>query len=173
MVVTLDVRNESTTKRLYRHSTLENLANCICDGEQVEGDVEVSLLFCDDDYMSGLNRDYRGKCGPTDVLSFEQQGPVIPGGRVLGDIVISLETAARNCGNDRTLMRNEIDLLLCHGLLHLLGYDHATKPDREIMTRKQATYLGVPEDTAWNFGSKANSAATTQSSHKGTTARGR
>jgi len=155
MAASLAVRNASVRRGLVRNGTLERLAGRICTGEAVPGNVEISLLFCDDDDMTALNRRYRRKNAPTDVLSFEQDGPgEAAGARTLGDIVISLETAERNCGGDRRLIKREIELLFCHGLLHLLGYDHGTRAERAEMTQKQAQYLGTSELEAWQFGPK-------------------
>lgn len=154
MTAVLELRNESSTKRLLRRDALERLANRICDGEQVDHDVSISVLFCDDDYMARLNESYLDKKGATDVLSFEQTGPETDGPEVLGDIVISLQTAARNCRKDRARMRREVDLLFCHGLLHLLGYDHATQRDKKRMIGKQAEYLEISNEAAWGFGPK-------------------
>lgn len=154
MSVTLGVRNESVRKQPVRRDRLKQLATRICEGESVKGDVEVSVLFCDDPAIAELNRKYGDDSRPTDVLSFEQ--PAQPGGvgRVLGDIVISLETAERNSGGERRRFRGEVELLFCHGLLHLLGYDHATMRDRTRMQQRQAMYLGLSEQAAWEFGSK-------------------
>ncbi len=146
MPATLRLRNISSTKRLVRRDALEHLANRICLGENINTEAEISLLLCDDELISRLNRQYRDEDAPTDVLSFEQDGP---GGRILGDVVISLETALRQCDQDRVRARREVDLLFCHGLLHLLGYDHSTRTERETMTRKQAQYLGLSEHAAW------------------------
>ena len=146
MPATLRLRNISSTKRLVRREALEHLANRICAGENIDTATEISLLLCDDEFIGRLNRQYRGEEGSTDVLSFEQDGP---GGRILGDVAISLETVLRQCDQDRMLARKEVDLLLCHGLLHLLGYDHSTRAERETMARKQAQYLGVSEQAAW------------------------
>lgn len=156
MAASLAVRNASVRRGLVRFGVLERLAERICEGEAVHGDVEISVLFCDDDDMTALNRRYRRKNAPTDVLSFEQNGPgEADGARTLGDIVISLETAERNCGSDRGLMKREVELLFCHGLLHLLGYDHGTRAERAEMVQKQAQYLGTSEVEAWQFGPKA------------------
>lgn len=152
MGVTLDIRNVSDRKRLYRRAALCRLAEKVCGGEGLEGDTELSLLFCDNDFMRALNKDFRNSNRPTDVLSFEQDRNHYPGPQVLGDIVISLETAESNCQGDRTLMREEVCMLFCHGLLHLLGYDHATTKERTVMTGKQAQYLGISDDAAWRFG---------------------
>jgi probable rRNA maturation factor len=120
MPAAVALRNDSVRRAWVARGALARLANRICEGERVKGDIEVSVLFCDDGTMTALNRRYRRKNKPTDVLSFEQErngaGP-----EALGDIVISLETAERNCGGDRILMRREVELLFCHGLLHLLG----------------------------------------------------
>jgi probable rRNA maturation factor len=82
----------------------------------------VALVLTGDRMVQDLNRRYRGKDKPTDVLSFEGPG----GEHGLGDIVISVETAAANArGLGRTLPQ-ELDVLALHGFLHLLGYDHET-----------------------------------------------
>ncbi len=116
--------------------------------------VEVSVLFCDDPFMQSLNKEYRNVNRPTDVLSFEQPPVESADSRMLGDIVISLETVEHNCMEDREGMRQEVYLLFCHGLLHLLGYDHGTNRERKIMQAKQALYLGVDPSDAWDFGPK-------------------
>ena len=156
MTVHLDVRNESTRKRLYRRDALRRLAERACEGEGVGGAVELSLLLCDDAFIRELNETYRRKKRSTDVLSFAQSGhaePRVPrayhGARVLGDIVISLEMADRNCGGDRRAMRDEVRLLFCHGLLHLLGYKHASAGGQKRMVEKQAQYLGISTEAAW------------------------
>jgi len=146
----LDIQNNSPLKRLYRHRDLVELGEAICEGEGINVDMEVSLLFCDDPFIQELNLQYRGKDEPTDVLSFQQERLEHEGLIVLGDIVISLETVQRFCNNDRAAMRDEIRLLFCHGLLHLLGCTHKKKSDREIMVSKQARYLGIEVDQAWH-----------------------
>ncbi len=153
MTVRLSVQHESAQKYLYRRDVLQRLASRICDGEGVDAaEIEVSVLFCDDSRIRELNRDYRNKNKATDVLSFEQEAGPIPGVRLLGDIVISLETVAGRNGGDRAKMRDDVRLLLCHGMLHLLGYDHATTAERRRMTEKQAQYLGVNNAAAWRTG---------------------
>jgi probable rRNA maturation factor len=83
---------------------------------------EVALLLTGDRAVRVLNRRYRGKDKPTDVLSFPG-----PGGEAgLGDIAISVETAARNAREHGRTLPQELDILALHGFLHLLGYDHET-----------------------------------------------
>jgi probable rRNA maturation factor len=154
MAADLRIRNESTRKRMYRSDVLTRLANRILEAESIHEASEVSILFCDDPFMTELNKEYRDMNRSTDVLSFEQER--IPGQtpQVLGDIIISLETVESNCHGESDMMRDEVRMLVCHGLLHLLGYDHGTEKEKMIMHRKQAEYLGVSEDVAWDFGPK-------------------
>ena len=91
---------------------------------------ELSILFCDDVFIQALNRDYRGKDKPTDVLSFsaiEEQGRFLVGDS-LGDLVISLPTAAVQAKRYRVSLEREILRLAIHGMLHLFGYDHEKVP---------------------------------------------
>ncbi len=88
-------------------------------------DAELSVVLCDDDFIAVLNRDYRGKDAPTDVLSFPQ-GDELSGEVVLGDAIISLPTAARQAAERGHTVMQELRVLLVHGLMHLLGHDHMT-----------------------------------------------
>ena len=97
-------------------------------------DAELSVLLVSDPAIRVLNRVHRGQDRPTDVLSFplgETPGPGTP--RLLGDVVISLPTAARQAKSRSRALFPEARFLLAHGLLHLLGYDHATKPQKRRM----------------------------------------
>ena len=103
------------------------------------GDHELSVSLVGDDEMRRLNRDYRGKDRATDVLSFSlregEHGGVT---RALGDVVISLDTAARQARELRATLESEVDRLLVHGILHLAGYDHEVSPNEERrMKRKE------------------------------------
>jgi len=109
------------------------------------GDPEISLVLCDDAFIQALNAQHRGKDRPTDVLSFAQDDPA-----VLGDIVISLPTAARQAAAAGWAFESEIALLAVHGLLHLLGYDDETEAGAWEMQAKtesalRAVGIAVPE----------------------------
>ncbi len=91
-------------------------------GETLGASGEISVVLAGDRLLQRLNRDYRGRDRPTDVLSFPGDGE--SGG--LGDIVISVETAARNARALGRSLPQELDVLALHGLLHVLGYDHET-----------------------------------------------
>lgn len=107
------------------------------------GDSELSILLTNDRLIHEINRDHRGKDKPTDVLSFPQSefsAPLRPkrGFRldVLGDVVISLDTAERAALARKRSLREEVRFLLAHGILHLVGYDHATPVEKEVMTKR-------------------------------------
>jgi probable rRNA maturation factor len=88
-------------------------------------DAELSVLLVTDAEMQRLNRDWRGKDRPTDVLAFAQRegGGATPE-NLLGDVVISVDTARRQARSGRRPLGREAERLLVHGLLHLLGWDH-------------------------------------------------
>jgi probable rRNA maturation factor len=101
---------------------------------------EVSLLLTDDAEIHVLNRDYRGKDRPTDVLAFAYDEAVgAAGPRPLGDIVISVERARAQARSRRVTLESELELLVVHGALHLLGYDHAKPAEaRRMRARTRA-----------------------------------
>ena len=146
--VRVDVRNESCRNGLVRRDVLTRIAERVLTGERGPTRSAISVLLCDDAEIASLNRQFRNVAKSTDVLSFEQDGMAGPE-RVLGDIVISLETVERRNAADAPAMRAEAKLLFCHGLLHLLGYDHGTPEARKTMIAKQALYLGITEEAAW------------------------
>ena len=108
-------------------------------------DVEVSIVFCDNAFIHPLNRDYRGKDRPTDVLSFAQrEGDFAnPEDPVLGDVIISLEQTEQQAQERGVPLSQELSLLLVHGLLHLLGYDHIDDADAKVMASKEKELLNA------------------------------
>lgn len=104
---------------------------------------ELSLSVVGDRQMRELNRDWRGKDRPTDVLSFPSGAPRVRGQRwPIGDLVISLETARRAAVEHGERLPRELDRYLAHGLLHLLGHDHLRPADARRMARAEARLLG-------------------------------
>lgn len=106
-------------------------------------DKELSILFTDDEHMAALNRQYRDKEGPTDVLSFSMMED--PEGDLplfetvmLGDVVVSVDTALRDAEELEQPFERTLDRLLIHGILHLLGYDHEKSGhDAMLMTKEE------------------------------------
>jgi probable rRNA maturation factor len=98
---------------------------------------ELSVLLTGDAQIHELNREHLGKDRPTDVLAFPLDGldsEAKLGERLLGDVVISLETAARQAQGRRRELIAEVRFLLAHGLLHLVGYDHASADEKRQMS---------------------------------------
>ncbi|HEY5949638.1 MAG TPA: rRNA maturation RNase YbeY [Kofleriaceae bacterium] len=98
-------------------------------------DLEVALRLCDDATIRELNRDYRSKNRPTDVLAFAQREAATADFALLGDIVISVETAKRQAKHG---LYAELLHLASHGLCHLLGYDHRDDEEERVMNERAA-----------------------------------
>ena len=103
------------------------------------GDSELSVSLVRDDEIRDLNRRYRHKDRPTDVLAFPlREGAYAGVGNALGDVVISLETARRQAREHADALVDEVDRLLVHGILHLVGYDHEiSRREERRMRRKE------------------------------------
>lgn len=103
---------------------------------------QLSMVFCDDSAIQDLNKEYRGKDEPTDVLSFPMElENFVPEIRMLGDIVISMDTAKRQAEEFGHSVMAEIVILMIHGILHLHGYDHIEEEDCKIMRPREAEIL--------------------------------
>lgn len=122
-----------------------DVVNIILEKEGYDKEAEVSLVFMDDSGIRELNRKYRRVDSPTDVLSFAmQEGPSMPGGEaepVLGDVVISLETACRQAEEYGHGFDREVAYLTVHGVLHLLGYDHENEADKKSMREREEAVM--------------------------------
>ena len=108
-------------------------------------DAELSILLCDDETIRLLNRRYRKKNRATDVLAFpmNEGSDPSPNPGLLGDVVISIPTATRQANErDRPIIQ-EVTFLLAHGLLHLIGYDHATPREELEMTVRTEELLAA------------------------------
>lgn len=123
-------------------------------------DAEVSVSFVSNNEIKNLNKIYRDKDSVTDVLSFPLTGSdgtteinQETGAVLLGDIVISLETAVKQAANFGHSLEREIGFLTVHSMLHLLGYDHETSLlDQRIMREKEESVLeklGISRDTTF------------------------
>jgi probable rRNA maturation factor len=101
---------------------------------------EVAVVLAGDGLLRRLNREFRGKDRPTDVLSFPGEG----GEGGLGDIVISVPTASRNARRQGHGVLRELDVLALHGFLHVLGFDHETDDgEMERLEQRLRRQLGV------------------------------
>lgn len=130
---------------------LYELATFVLNREGKPDNTEVSITFVTDEVIAELNEHYRGKVGPTDVLSFECDGidedldgfdfPDAEETFALGDIIIATDVAMRQTREFGTTFQEEVSLLLVHGLLHLCGYDHIEDDEAEVMEAREAELL--------------------------------
>ena len=111
-------------------------------------DLEATILLTDDAAVRELNRTWRGKDNPTNVLSFPADMPAPPGEpRHLGDIALAYETLSREAESSGKTVSNHMTHLVVHGVLHLLGYDHEDDAEAELMEAREVAALealGVP-----------------------------
>lgn len=137
------------------------LARLVLEEERVLGEVELSVLFVDEPTIAELNARYLGGDGPTDVLAFPidddvppgrqpdqgGRGPGAPAGEadepptLLGDVVVCPTVARRQATERGVALDDEVALLVVHGVLHLLDYDHAETDERLVMERRQQELL--------------------------------
>lgn len=105
-------------------------------------DADLTLVLTDDSHIQALNREFLGHDTPTDVLSFpaDESDPET-GRHYLGDVIISLPRAIEQAGERGHAVESEAQLLVVHGVLHLLGHDHAGKQEKTAMWAAQATIL--------------------------------
>ena len=122
----------------YRH-----LAQHALWASALQGEIELGLLFVSEAEMSALNRQHMDEDGPTDVLSFpiDDQDTPGPGPRLLGDIVICPAVAARYAVEHQRSFDDELALLVVHGILHVLGMDHAHPAEEAAMQARQRDLL--------------------------------
>jgi probable rRNA maturation factor len=123
------------------------LARSVLEAEGVRGDVELSLLFVDEPTITGLNRRFRDADGPTDVLAFPIDGPgaaaPLSGQAplLLGDVVVCPAVAERQAPEHTGTYDDELALLVVHGVLHVLGHDHAEADEAAQMQARERELL--------------------------------
>lgn len=131
---------ESKTK--FPAKLLERAAKAALEHQSASPDSDLTIVLTDDEQIRGLNRDYLGIDAPTDVLSFPatEKDPET-GSPYLGDILISVPYAARSAAKAGHPLEAEMQLLVVHGVLHLLGHDHAKVREKARMWKAQAEIL--------------------------------
>jgi len=142
----IDETNEVTNELMQE---IQKLLQFALEYEGVDGEVEMSVSFVDDERIHEINREYRNKDRATDVISFAMEemgegeieiiGADFP--RTLGDIVISVPTTKSQAEEYGHSFKRELGFLAVHGCLHLLGYDHMTEEEEKIMFTKQKDIL--------------------------------
>lgn len=122
----------------------ERLGAFVLEMEEVPATAELSVAIVDVEEMAHLNERYRGVPGPTDVLSFGCDDPCPAGSDepiTLGDVIIAPEVAERQAAELGSTVEAELNLLLVHGVLHLLGYDHEADADATVMQARERALL--------------------------------
>jgi probable rRNA maturation factor len=129
----------------------ERLAHFVLRMEEAPDAVELSVAVVGIDEIARLNEAFRGVEGPTDVLSFgcDEPCPVDSDEPIaIGDVVIAPEVAETQAAELGTTVESELDLLLVHGVLHLLGYDHISDEDASVMQARERVLLAAWTDAA-------------------------
>ncbi|MGM9927622.1 MAG: rRNA maturation RNase YbeY [Bacillus sp. (in: firmicutes)] len=145
----IDYIDETNEVKEQETQLIEQLLQFAAKAEGIEEDCEISITFVDNDSIREINREYRGKDTPTDVISFaleemgEDEIEIIGGDmpRVLGDIIISIDRTKEQAEEYGHSFERELGFLALHGFLHLLGYDHIEKEDEIVMFTKQKDIL--------------------------------
>lgn len=123
------------TQLTIDENIFDRVNKVVKENEKISDEKVINLMLTDSEQIQALNKKFRGNDKRTDVLSFPSELDFIPD---LGDIIIDVEIANMQKG-DRTLQQ-ELQFLYLHGLLHLLGYDHLAKKEKEIMKSKEIKY---------------------------------
>lgn len=131
---------------------MRRLANAVLHGERLPDNASVSLNFVSDATMAALNQAHMGRRGPTDVLSFpiealspglvpevDPEGPPL----LLGDVVICPAQVRRQAAAAEVPFPDEMALMVVHGMLHLLGYDHEADDEAEVMEQRERELLAL------------------------------
>jgi probable rRNA maturation factor len=123
-----------------RMISLKNLARGILKDFGEKG--EVNIVLISDDYMRRLNQRFARRKGSTDVLSFSFREDKAPEGNkeFLGEVYVSVDKARRQAQRYKVSLRQELERLVVHGMLHLLGYDHKLSRDKQRMREKEEEY---------------------------------
>lgn len=143
----ISVRADRAYRRHIEPGRLKEAARLTLAHENVSGRVELTIAITGDDQVRALNRQYRGVDSPTDVLAFDQataeaRFAAVPGAPAyLGDVIISYPRADMQASSGGHSAMDELLLLVVHGVLHLLGHDHATRGQKRKMWAAQENVL--------------------------------
>ena len=151
-IVFTDDRSDPSLSDPVDIARLVELATATLAAEGFPDGTEVTLALVDESAMAGLNESHMGKAGPTDVLSFPLESltpgsvpDAVPNGPplLLGDVFICPAVVANNAQLAQVRFADEMALMVVHGLLHLLGYDHVVDSEAEQMEQRERDLLAV------------------------------
>lgn len=149
MTLLIDFIDETETVSDEQTQLVQNILNFAAEQEGIEDESEVSVTFVTNERIQEINREYRSKDQPTDVISFaleelgEDEVEIIGAGipRVLGDIIISIDRTKEQAEEYNHSVSRELGFLALHGFLHLLGYDHMEEEEEKKMFKRQKDIL--------------------------------
>jgi probable rRNA maturation factor len=131
MKLELEIQKVSVCQDVPAEVDFSLWARAALEGRRERAELVIRLV--DEDEIAALNRDYRGKDGPTNVLSFPFEAPPPVQSDLIGDLVICAPIVAREAAQQGKVLRGHWAHIVVHGVLHLLGYDHLSKAEAEIM----------------------------------------
>ncbi|WP_026105125.1 rRNA maturation RNase YbeY [Halalkalibacterium ligniniphilum] len=149
MKLEIDMIDETGTLTESDEVLIRQILETAATVEGLDGELELSISFVDDQQIQEINREYRGKDAPTDVISFalnemgEDELDIIDADtpNVLGDIIISIPRTHEQAEEYGHSFHRELGFLVVHGFLHLLGYDHMTEEEEKEMFSRQEDIL--------------------------------
>ncbi|WP_409301749.1 rRNA maturation RNase YbeY [Peribacillus sp. SCS-155] len=149
MILEIDFIDETNNVTDEAINLVDSLLQFAAEKEQIDAGSELSVTFVTNERIQEINKEYREKDAPTDVISFameemgEEETEIIGADmpRVLGDIIISIERTREQAEEYGHSFERELGFLALHGFLHLLGYDHMNEEDEQEMFKKQKDIL--------------------------------
>lgn len=126
---------EETAEFPFDKKIFEKIENLIFNENKKEG--ELSFIFCSDEYLLKMNKEYLQHDFYTDVITFDYTETDI----ISGDVFISADRIKENAENYKTTFENELQRVMIHGVLHLVGYNDKTEEEQKEMTKKENQYL--------------------------------
>lgn len=144
MTLKVDVMSDVPWPSRMTQRTFHSLILWVLEVEGASGDWEVTLIFTSDDIIQDMHRDFMGLDSPTDIMTFPYETEIQFSPEPLdsgGDIVISIETAAVNAAEAGWELRDEIEFLVVHGILHILEWDDADGEARTAMLSRQTELI--------------------------------
>lgn len=142
MPFSIDIQNDSNY--LIDVARLQSASQQVLGQHDVDPDTALSVVFVDNVYIQNLNQQFRGIDAPTDVLSFPADEPPVDlddEPPYIGDLVIAYPYATEQASREGHMLNDSLSLLVVHGTLHLLGYDHDTPENRAEMWAAQDSAL--------------------------------
>jgi len=152
IIHTVNIRLKRLDGCTLKRAWLKQTVQAMLAAEKVAGPMEIDCMITDDTAIRALNRKYRGMDEPTDVLSFalDEAGtddtvfPSLPGSPCkMGVLVISYQTALLQAEQKHVKVEEEMLLLMVHGILHILGYDHGGRAGAAAMRRREREIVGL------------------------------